>query len=683
MKRLITLLLLSALTIFCYSKDPIKVACVGNSITYGASLEDRKNECYPSVLQQRLGADYIVGNFGRNGATLLNKGHRPYVKTEEFQSALEMKADVVVIHLGINDTDPRNYPNYQEEFMGDYLSLIDSFRVANPKARIILCRLTPITSSHVRFKAGTREWHKGIQVEIERVARVSKCELVDLHEVLYPHPNLLPDAVHPNAKGAKMLAERIYSAISGDFGGLKMNVLFGDNMVLQRGEKTKIYGKANVGEEIKISLNGTNVNKSAKANADFNGNWVVELPLDCYATDCELKISAKSCQLSYKNVAIGEVWMASGQSNMSWPVGASFRSENALESDNIRLFKCNPPSPKQDSLFADELERLNNLDYIGNDGWKSGERENLNSFSGIGYFFAQELRKSLGDIPIGIIQTSLGGGTAESFVSRDLIESDNQLVDMLPNWRNSHMINQWCRDVGYRSLKGTSDKVHRHYFEPCFLYESRILPIKGYSLRGTLWYQGESNADNIEIHESIFPKVVASFRGAFGEQMPFYFVQLSSLNRPSWARFRDSQRRLAENIDNCEMVVSSDHGNPTDVHPQEKEIIAQRLANVALACQYSKKIQYRSPKAVKVEKNVITFSETGGNLTTGSSEEVVGFEVADDNMVFRPVKAKIKANSIILDVDYANHVRYAWKCISDGNLYGSSGLPVSTFIISQ
>ena len=124
--------------------QPVRVACVGNSITYGTGIADREHFSYPVQLQQMLGNGYVVGNFGKPGATLLYKGHRPYVEQPEFKEALRFKGDIAVIHLGINDTDPRNWPNYRDEFVKDYLSIMDSLRAANPKVRFILARMTPI-----------------------------------------------------------------------------------------------------------------------------------------------------------------------------------------------------------------------------------------------------------------------------------------------------------------------------------------------------------------------------------------------------------------------------------------------------------------------------------------------------------------------------------------------------------
>ena len=145
------------------SKGPIRVACIGNSITYGYGLADREHEAYPVLLQQKLGAKYQVENFGKSGATLLARGHRPYFQQEEYKKALAFRPDIAVIHLGVNDTDPRNWPNYQDEFIPDYHHLIDTLRAVNPQVRILIARTTPIGVEHPRFESGTRDWQLQIQ----------------------------------------------------------------------------------------------------------------------------------------------------------------------------------------------------------------------------------------------------------------------------------------------------------------------------------------------------------------------------------------------------------------------------------------------------------------------------------------------------------------------------------------
>ncbi len=703
---------------------PVRVACVGNSITYGLLVEDREKNCYPAVLGRLLGDGYDVRNFGHSGATLLNKGHNPYTKTKEYAEAVAFRPDIAVIHLGINDTDPRNWPNYRDEFIPDYAALIESFRRANPSVEIYVCRMTPIAHRHRRFKAGTRDWHRQIQDAIERVAQSQRTGLIDLESVLKDRPELLPDAVHPNAEGARLLAERIYSAITGDYGKLRMSPVYTDNMVLQRGHMTRIGGIANAGRTVTVTLsNGAaKVLKSRRmktgtiyaqdtATAGADGRWEVRLPLEQALLSAVLTVSTPDTTAIYCNVGVGEVWMASGQSNMSWPVVSSAERREAKPNANIRLFRANPTfADERGKLDSTELARLNRLDYIRNpQGWVPGsDTAAMESFSAVAWFFGQMLADSLGpEVPVGLIETSLGGAPAEAFVARRVLEDDPVLVDVLYDWRNNEMAQDWVRSVINGNLDGVRNPLQRHFFEPAYLYESRIAPLAaGYDIEGVIWYQGESNAHNAELHERIFPAVVRSFREAFdrnfpGLKLPFYFVQLSSLNRPSWPCFRDSQRRLERKLygwDNVGMVVSSDWGDSTDVHPRHKKPVGERLALQALNKEYSYEYKFKIPDAKSprvVEGSGTQYRDTvtldfDQPLATSDGEAVRGFEIEGRDGLFHPATAVIKGTQVIITAsdtlrqgvdEQPSRIRYGWQPFTRANLCGAGPhkLPVSTF----
>lgn len=689
---------------------PVRVACVGNSITYGLLVEDREKNCYPAVLGRLLGDGYDVRNFGHSGATLLNKGHNPYTKTKEYAEAIAFRPDIAVIHLGINDTDPRNWPNYRDEFIPDYAALIESFRRANPSVKIYVCRMTPIAHRHRRFKAGTRDWHRQIQDAIERVAQSQRTGLIDLESVLKDRPELLPDAVHPNAEGARLLAERIYSAITEDYGKLRMSPVYTDNMVLQRGHMTRIGGIANAGRTVTVTLsNGAaKVLKSRRmktgtiyaqdtATAGADGRWEVRLPLEQALLSAVLTVSTQDTIATYRNVAVGEVWMASGQSNMSWPVVSSAERREAKPNANIRLFRANPTfADERGKLDSTELARLNRLDYIRNpQGWVPGsDTAAMESFSAVAWFFGQMLADSLGpEVPVGLIETSLGGAPAEAFVARRVLEDDPVLVDVLYDWRNNEMAQDWVRSVINGNLDGVRNPLQRHFFEPAYLYESRIAPLAaGYDIEGVIWYQGESNAHNAELHERIFPAVVRSFREAFDKSnMPFYFVQLSSLNRPGWPHFRDSQRKMAVDAarwfdSSIAMAVCSDVGDSTDVHPRHKKPVGERLALLALDGPDHWHEGYHSPEPTVVSRSgrvaVIRFNQP---VTTRSGGDPTTFELAGEDGIFHPAKARIGAENQVFvespEVTVPILVRYGWQPYTRANLCGTGPhkLPVSTF----
>ena len=217
-KRTIMLLGLLLTVLTAVAGGTVKVACVGNSVTWGMTIPDREENCYPAQLQRMLGSGYEVRNFGHSGATLLRHGHRPYVEQKEYQEALDFKADLVVIHLGLNDTDPRNWPEHSEEFNADYIRLIDSFFRVNPKAKIWICLMTPIFDRHPRFESSTRDWYAAIQRHIRQIASTGKTSLIDLHTPLYGRPDLFADAIHPNAEGAGIIARTVYGALTGKHG---------------------------------------------------------------------------------------------------------------------------------------------------------------------------------------------------------------------------------------------------------------------------------------------------------------------------------------------------------------------------------------------------------------------------------------------------------------------------------
>ncbi|RYE58261.1 MAG: sialate O-acetylesterase, partial [Sphingobacteriales bacterium] len=211
----------------------VKVACIGNSITAGYLLANPPQEAYPVQLQNLLGDTFEVGNFGFSGATLLKKGHRPYFNTKAFKDVLAYKADIAIIHLGLNDTDPRNWPNFKDDFQRDYQWLIDTLKQGNPKLKLYICKLTPIFSGHARFKSGTRDWYWQIQEKIEQVAEANKLPLINLSENLNQRPDLFADYLHPDIIGAGIIARTVYEHLTGNFGGFSIDPIFADHMVLQ------------------------------------------------------------------------------------------------------------------------------------------------------------------------------------------------------------------------------------------------------------------------------------------------------------------------------------------------------------------------------------------------------------------------------------------------------------------
>lgn len=663
--------------------EPVRVACVGNSITYGTGIEDREHFSYPVQLQQMLGNGYVVGNFGKPGATLLYKGHRPYVEQPEFKEALRFKGDIAVIHLGINDTDPRNWPNYRDEFVKDYLSIMDSLRAANPKVRFILARMTPIADRHPRFQSGTKQWHDEIQTAIETVARVSGAELIDFHEPLYPYPNLLPDAIHPNPEGAGILAKTVYGGITGNYGGLSMSSLYADYMVLQRDVPLDIHGTANTGEKITVEIGG----QKAEAVADNQGKWSVVLSPMQAAEDLTLTITAGKQRKVFSHVAVGEVWLCSGQSNMAFMLcqAESGKQDIAAADDpQLRLFDMKGRWETYDVAWpASCLDSLNHLQYFHETTWQPSTPESASRFSAVGYYYGRMLRQKLG-VPIGLICNAVGGAPTEAWVDRNSLETS--FPNILSNWLQNDFIQDWVRGRAAKNLTNDQTKLGRHPYEPCYLYESGILPLQRYPIKGVIWYQGESNAHNKDAHAKLFSLLVDGWRQNWNNpDMPFYFVQLSSLNRPSWPWFRDSQLRLMKEISNTGMAVSSDCGDSLDVHPRRKQPVGERLARWALAKTYGQHITPSGPVFSSVTRQadalIVSFLYADG-LQTSDGKAPSCFEIAEEDGLFQPATATIEGNTVRLTsptIKHPRYVRYAWQPFTRANLVNADHLPASTF----
>ncbi len=682
---LLGLLILTTISASAASKKQktVRVACIGNSITYGTGIADRTNDSYPSQLQRLLGSNYQVGNFGKPGATLLYHGHRPYVKQEEFKGAIAFKGDIAVMHLGINDTDPRNWPNYRDEFVKDYLSIMDSLRAANPKVRIILARMTPIADRHPRFVSGTKQWHGEIQTAIETVARVSRAELIDFYEPLYPYPYLLPDAIHPNPEGAGILAKTVYSGITGDYGGLQMSQLYTDYMVLQRDMPLDIHGIANAGEKITVSIS----NQKATATANNQGKWSVVLKPMNAATDLTLTVEAGSAAKVYKHVAVGEVWLCSGQSNMAFMLCQADTYKRDIDNvgdPQLRLFDMKARWETYNVAWpASCLDSLNHLQYYRSTTWQPTTPDNAKWFSAIAYYYGRMLRDSL-KVPVGLICNAVGGSPTEAWVDRNTLETCFPAI--LKNWLHNDFIQDWVRGRAAKSLTNDNTHLGRHPYEPCYLYESGILPLQKYPIKGVIWYQGESNAHNMEAHSELFKLLVGSWRSNWSNPtMPFYFVQLSSLNRPSWPWFRYSQLQLMQQIANTGMAVSSDCGDSLDVHPLRKQPIGQRLARWALNKTYGMSVTPSGPiykGVVRSADALIVSFDYADSLCTSDGKQPSTFEIAEEEGMYYPATAVIEGNTVRLtspEVKNPRYVRYGWQPFTRANLINGDALPASTF----
>ena len=328
--------------------------------------------------------------------------------------------------------------------------------------------------------------------------------------------------------------------------------------------------------------------------------------------------------------------------------------------------------------------------------WKAASAASVAPFSAVAFNFGRVLCDSLEDVPIGIICNAVGGSTTESWIDRSTLEWE--LPNILRDWRNGDYGQPWARGRMTQNIAHALDKesaaynpLQRHPYEPSYLYEAAIQPLEHYILKGVIWYQGESNAHNVELHEKLFRLLEQSWRNAFStryesfqvprQTLPFYTVQLSSLPRPSWPAFRDSQRRLAKDLPWTWMAVTTDLGDPADVHYRSKRPVGERLALQALAHTYSRSLESEGPEVVSAKQGegesvVLWFRQADGLTCTR------GFELAGHDGIFYPADIEVNGSAIRLtspEVFYPVAVRYGWSGFTDADLRNAQGLPASTF----
>lgn len=706
-KFLLSLFLLLS-TLSATARKVVRVACVGNSITYGTGIANREYDAYPAQLQRMLGKDYVVGNFGKPGATLLRHGHRPYFQQTEFRDAMQFKGDIAVIHLGINDTDPRNWCNFRDEFVGDYVALMDSLRQANPKVRIILSRLTPIRYDHPRFDSGTELWRREISETIDRIAASQGVELIDFYQPLIAHPDWLSDGIHPDPRGAKALAETVYKGITGNYGGLQLSALFSDGMVLQRGG-CYIQGVANAGANVVVSYDGKELGKTVANN---RGEWRIWTVLSQPVERGTLTIAAGREVKRFKDVAVGEVWLCSGQSNMAFKVKQAATAQQTLTQCNdngLRLYNMSPRWETDNvSWDSTALAEVDQLRFFEARPWSIASPESVGDFSAVAYYMGKMLRDSL-KVPVGIVCNAVGGTPTEAWVDRPVLEQ--HFSQIFRNWRGNDFMMDWVRG---RAAKNVALRPEaRHPYHPAYCYEAGMRPLEGYTFKGVAWYQGESNAHNATTYarllrlleegwtqrftqtaqatarvseglDSLTPALRVQ-QLAFARQRPFYLVQLSSIERPSWAWFRETQRSLAQEL-HLPLIVTSDKGLRHDVHPPYKAEVGERLARAVLHNNYGFAQSPLSPEVTAAHRagsSVWLTLAAPMRLTTSDQQPMRTFEMAGVDERFYPAVAEVTAGGqIVLSssaVPTPRYVRYGWQPFSEGNVVSSQGLPLSTF----
>jgi len=445
----------------------------------------------------------------------------------------------------------------------------------------------------------------------------------------------------------------------------KLPSILGSHMVLQQGEKCPIWGWDNSDKVVTVEFAG----QKHTAKVSDGGRWEVHLdPMKANAKGQTLTIRGSS-KLELTDVLVGEVWLCSGQSNMEWRVVQSANSKEEIANANhplIRHIKIpHKLSPKPQ-------------DNVSSSGWQPCTPQVVANFTAVGYYFGRHLHKEL-NVPIGLIGSNWGGTRIEP----------------------------WTPPVGFKSVpalkKNFADKLDQFASAkpgrgtPSHMYNAMIHPLLPYTIKGALWYQGESNNGEGMLYHEKMKALIAGWRSVWNNpELPFYFVQLApfrygSDNDPRLPGIWQAQLETLK-VPHTGMAVTTDITTLRNIHPPNKQDVGKRLALWALVKDYGKKLkgQYSGPIFSKIDhaegKDSLTVhfqKDSTGGLTTNDKKPVSHFEIAGKDGKWHPAKATIVyGDHLIVKSDAVKkpvHVRFGWHQMAEPNLVNGAGLPASPF----
>ena len=467
---------------------------------------------------------------------------------------------------------------------------------------------------------------------------------------------------------------------------VRLPSVISDHMILQRDMPARIWGKADPGEAVTVRFHGQTVRTEAGAL----GKWSVYLAPTPAGGPFDLTVEGKN-SIVLHDVLVGDVWIASGQSNMVWPTGRTDNAEKEVAAAwyaQIRLFKV----PTKTSEYP--------LDDVSAT-WAWCTPESVKEFSGVGYYFARRLRQDIG-VPIGVIQTAWGGTPAESWTSAPTLAADPALISVYADWakvieatpdnqaRYEIQLKEW-QATGSGKPKPNPPQGTNHPWRPGSLYNAMIAPFTPFAIRGAIWYQGENNAvkNRSYVYRRLFQTMIQDWRRAWGQgDFPFLFVQLANFAKlppeVQWPELQEAQT-MALQLRNTGMAVTVDIGNPTDIHPRNKQDVGLRLALAAEAISYGKKLVYSGPIFRQATREGDTmrvwFDHVGGGLAAKGGD-LKSFVIAGKDRKFVPAEARIENGTVIVrspSVPEPVAVRYGWAASPECNLYNAEGLPASPF----
>ncbi|HWM68719.1 MAG TPA: sialate O-acetylesterase [Steroidobacteraceae bacterium] len=454
--------------------------------------------------------------------------------------------------------------------------------------------------------------------------------------------------------------------------------LVGDHMVLQRDAKLSVWGWAAPGEKIQIQVRSQHVT----TRADARGQWSASMGPFTAGGPYDMTVSGKNTVVLH-DVLVGDVWLASGQSNMEFPLQGSgewktgvYHAETEVSAANyprVRLFKVH-----QKVAFRPAKD-------VDADGWVAVTPETVGNFSAVAYLFGRELHERY-RIPVGMIETDWGGTVAEAWVSEAGLKA-------FPEFREP--IDSVFRANEKAVAADAISKLISDPNRPTVLFNSMIDPLIHFRIKGVIWYQGEANAmDNRSAqYRRLFPALIEDWRSHWGYEVPFFFVQLAGYGHNEvepaeypWADLREAQS-MTLSLPATGMATAIDIGDENDIHPKDKQDVAHRLVLAAANGVYGDNVVYSGPtyQSMQIEGSRIRikFSNIGSGLLIEDKYGYGrGFEIAAGDGKFRWAQAQKEGHDIVVCNDAISQpvaVRYDWSNTPDGNVYNKEGLPALPF----
>ncbi len=451
------------------------------------------------------------------------------------------------------------------------------------------------------------------------------------------------------------------------FAKVDLPSVFTSNMVLQQNADVKIWGKTDTKNAVVISMSWAD--ESVSVTPEKDGSWKTTIPTPSYGGPYTITVSDGEA-VTLENVLVGEVWLCSGQSNMEMPM-KGFRGQ-PVEGSNMDILK----SANNNIRFVSVPRATTTVprdDFNGE--WQIAGPATVADFSATAYYFARLLNEII-DIPVGIVEVSYGGSCVEAWTSRENTNSFNGTE--IPKIKDSTELDQRT---------------------PTTLFNGMLSPVIGYTIKGAVWYQGETNYINATEYAERFATMVKEWRSLWGQgDFPFYYMQIAPFDysvfhavdeyKPEYnsAFLREAQFKALDLIPNSDMAVALDIGHKDDIHPPEKKVCGERLAFLALAEQYDVAVTgYKPPcyKSMEIQGSTVVVSfDNIPNGIDAFGKEITEFEIAGADKHFYPAQVFLRSKSVVVSSPRVKEpvaVRYAFKDVPEAQLFSNEGIPVISF----